>query len=270
MGPLLFLYTQGEETPQLIIDRTAPVDLYPFFKELFECVDKSHYHQHHKRYEYRSVKSKEKRIDELDFLKELETKRWSVDEQTAIAKFEFDDFLRAIVSSFKVKTFYKFLEEQMTDKNDFFNEILLNKLDKFEENYSLVNFYWNESHFIIDSKEIPANKIESLIPYAPKRREIYFRRYFSKKDYPNITQMYHARHGILCEQELYENSKKDPEMKTILKIPSHHLWLHGELNLYSIISKYKLPTDDITIIKKSELETLRNSSPSAQIDVKSA
>ncbi|MCA9487897.1 MAG: hypothetical protein KC516_02960 [Nanoarchaeota archaeon] len=97
--------------------------------------------------------------------------RWEINDKIAIAKFNFEEeFLRNLLGRYSPDELAGFLEEHVSDIQDFHNETLIKKIRNFEKNYEKLEYsYLLRKHIIFlpngtNNKEISekVGRIEKL------------------------------------------------------------------------------------------------------------
>jgi hypothetical protein len=223
-GSLQFVDTIGSIDSKLIIDRTAEVDLFPFFRDLFENIDWMRYNDLDK-----TAKAELSHMGE--FFEKFEKARWNVRKKEAELSFVMDDFFRAFLAFYQIEQTTSFLEDNFSDANDFYNAALLDRLNNFNKTHARILFLRDgleeSSNFLIKPRDgCSVEIIESIMSYKSTKKNGFFMHHNRK--FPmvrNTTYLYSSDKIESIEQQLYyksrdAKSRDAPGIKTLLRVPA--------------------------------------------------
>jgi hypothetical protein len=253
-GSLTFYGTVGDRNSTLEIDRTGPIDLTPFFEDLF--------HRHHERVAWKDCRS-QYRAARPDIYKTKERtakldKNFEITDKLATFTFKMEDFYSMMLYEQTPKELSKFLEVNMIDVNDFGNDAMLKRLAKFDEDYARIYFHYTSGPYVLIQPLdgiITPKDIEGMVrPSKPKNQEAAYTFNQINNLYDNngkrnnnkriVTHPYHCR----LENHLEKVIQNRVQEKKIIRV---YRAATLDFNMFSIISHYKLPIEHLEIILKN-------------------
>lgn len=246
-GSLSFYGTVGNNEITLEVDRTAPVDLVPYFKKIF--------HKYNTALVTRDLHSEgQNEVDEWILKKRVQTldEKIEIKENAAIFPFILKDFYSMMLYKNTPEQLAEFLKQNMKDPEDFHNETLIKKTLQFHEEYLRVSLdYVNTPYFMVKPYDegLTCDEIEALVPPPLKdkvsrnAREWYI---FLKKDKKiEITQPYPVRLENHMERTL-RDAVSDKRLIRVYETSTYNF------DLFEIIVSLDLPRDNLDIVRRNE------------------
>jgi len=248
---LYFYGTSGEREATLEIDRTGPIDLTPLFVDVFK--------QYAENIAWKQcLKEKKRKASEYEKWYEREAEcKYTLNDKKASFKFSIDELFSTMLYRYEPEDLSRFLKENVTDIEDFGNNVLLRKIDTFKENYERIHFRWvASSYFVVEPMDgsINPSEIEEIVRPRTKRlsQDAIYNYRDINKDKKNenriTTRPYYTHSQYIVERILLRELSKKVEPKKILMVYRLHT---PSLDYFSIINQYRLPTAHLEIVPKN-------------------
>lgn len=254
---LTFFSTAGNERPaELEIPKNTPINLMPWFKDLFKYYDD-------RRVSKLREEEWENRIPKDQHtwpkLQEKVDNRFTEDDESYIMKFRFEELLQVTLGTYKTEEFANFLESVMKNPKDFNNDTLLQRIKRHQEVYGLVQFYYNSDYFVIKPKSDNLNieYLENIVePKWNTQSQSPARLYDmcneeGKK--PSTTRPYFKRRIKSIKRSLESN--KDFK---IIVIENQREFL-PKLSVIDIISRYDLSQENLELVQRTKTKQISSS-----------